>query len=473
MYRLTKTKLVPASRQHLTRGAAAHQFAKELAETAKLALPMVLTQVGQIAMMTTDIAFIGRISAEALAAAALASRFYFISITLGAGLMSAIAPLAAQAFGSNNPGMVRRALRMGLWIALILSVPIMASALQGERILLALDQDPGVARLAQQYLSGLVWGAAPTLWFLAIRGFMGSVNRPQPVFWITMAAIPLNALLVYTLTYGNFGLPRLGIFGAGLSTALVNCGTFLASAYFATQRQPFRDYHVFAHLWRFDWPVLRQLIAIGAPISIASLIESGLFWAASLLAGVISTNALAAHQIAVQVAAILYMIYFGVGMAAAVRVGQAVGRNDRAAINRANLAAMLLGIAIAATLTLAVIAARFEIAALFLIGSADDANATISLTARLLLVGATLFVTDALQCVATGGLRGLKDTRMPLLFAALAWWLIGLPLNYLLGLKIGLGAVGIWIGLSSGTTLYAALLVLRFQYLTTRSYCHG
>lgn len=333
MGKTAKPKAVSASRRRLTRGAAAHQFAVELSETARLALPMVLTQVGQIAMMTTDLAFIGRISAEALAAAALAGRFYLISVTLGVGLMFAIAPLAAQAFGANNLALVRRALRMGLWAALILSLPIMAIALQGEQILLALDQAPDVARLAQQYLFGLAWGAAPALCFLAIRSFMGAVNRPQPIFWITSAAIPINALLVYMLGYGKLGLPRLELFGAGLATTLVNCGTFLAGLWCATKRRPFGDYHAFARPWRFDWPVLRQLIAIGTPISIASLIESGLFWATALLAGLISTSALAAHQIAVQVAAILYMIYFGVGMAAAVRVGQRSAATTVAASN--------------------------------------------------------------------------------------------------------------------------------------------
>ncbi|WP_018321451.1 MATE family efflux transporter [Bradyrhizobium sp. WSM2793] len=470
MDKIAKTRPVSIWRPEVTGRTAIHRFAVELSETAKLAWPMVLTQVGQIAMMTTDLAFIGRISAEALAAAALAGRFYLISVTFAVGLLSAIAPLAAQAFGANNLAAVRRTLRMGLWTALVLSLPIIAVALRAEQILLALGQAPDVARLAQQYLCGLGFSAAPALAFLAIRSFMGAVNRPQPVFWITLSAIPLNALLVYMLAYGKLGLPRLELFGAGLATTVVNCGMFLAGLWFAALRQPFRDYHVLAQLWRFDWRAMRQLIAIGTPISIASLIESGLFWATSLLAGLISTSALVAHQIVVQIAAILFMIYVGVGTAAAVRVGHAAGRDDSAGVKRANLAAMLIGIVIAATLTLALIAARFEIVELFLGRSAGDSEATIGLAAKLLIVGATLFITDAAQCIAAGGLRGLKDTRVPLLFAAIAWWLIGFSLSYWLGLKVGLGAIGIWIGLSIGTTIYAALLVLRFRHLTSRAH---
>ncbi|WP_354101868.1 MATE family efflux transporter [Bradyrhizobium sp. RT5a] len=470
MDKIAKTRPLLVSRPEVNRRTAIHPFAVELNETAKLAWPMVLTQVGQIAMMTTDLAFIGRISTEALAAAALAGRFYLISVTFGVGLLSAIAPLAAQAFGANNIAAVRRTLRMGLWTALVLSFPIIAVALRAEQILLALGQAPDVARLAQQYLFGLGFGAAPALAFLAIRSFMGAVHRPQPVFWITLSAIPLNALLVYMLTYGKLGLPRLELFGAGLATTLVNCGMFLAGLWFAALRQPFRDYHVLAQLWRFDWRAMRQLIAIGTPISIASLIESGLFWATSLLAGLISTSALVAHQIAVQIAAILFMIHFGVGTAAAVRVGHAAGRHDRAGVKRANLAAMLIGMVIAAMLTLALIAGRFEIVELFLGRSDRDSEATIGLAAQLLIVGAALFITDAAQCIAAGGLRGLKDTRVPLLFAAISWWLIGFSLSYWLGMKVGLGAIGIWIGLSIGTTIYAALLVLRFRHLTRRAH---
>ncbi|MCA1378925.1 MULTISPECIES: MATE family efflux transporter [unclassified Bradyrhizobium] len=469
MDKITKTRPRLISRPEVNARTAIRRFAVELSETAKLAWPMVLTQVGQIAMMTTDLAFIGRISTEALAAAALAGRFYLISVTFGVGLLSAIAPLAAQAFGANNLAAVRRTLRMGLWTALVLSFPIIAVALRAEQILLALGQAPDVARLAQQYLFGLGFSAAPALAFLAIRSFMGAVHRPQPVFWITLSAIPLNALLVYMLTYGKLGLPRLELFGAGLATTLVNCGMFLAGLWFAALRQPFRDYHVLAQLWLFDWRAMRQLIAVGTPISIASLIESGLFWATSLLAGLISTSALVAHQIAVQIAAILFMIYLGIGTAAAVRVGHAAGRRDTAGVKRANLAAMLIGIVIAAMLTLALIAGRFEIVELFLGRSARDSE-TIGLAAKLLIVGATLSITDAAQCIAAGGLRGLKDTRVPLLFAAIAWWLIGFSLSYWLGLKVGPGAIGIWIGLSIGTTIYAALLVLRFRHLTSRAH---
>ena len=173
---------------------------------------------------------------------------YFVSFTFGMGLMSAVAPLAAQAFGARNPHLIRRALRTGLWAALLITLPIMAFPLRGEQILLVLGQAGVPARLAQQYLFGLAWGVMPALWFLAIRGFMSAINRPQPILWITLAAIPANAVLAYLLIYGEWGLPRLELFGAGLATTIVNFGTFLAGLWFATRRRPFRKYQVFGHI---------------------------------------------------------------------------------------------------------------------------------------------------------------------------------------------------------------------------------
>ncbi len=440
----------------------------ELTETLKLAVPIALTQLGQIAMMTTDLALIGRLGDEAVAAAALAHTVFFVSFTFGMGLVSAVAPLAAQAFGGRDPRLVRRALRVGLWAALLISLPIMALPLFGERVLLILGQAPATAHLAQKYLLGLGWGIAPGLWFLAIRGFMGAVNRPEPGLWITLAAIPANAVLVWLLIHGAWGLPRLELFGAGLATTIVNFGMFLAALWFAANRRPFKKYRVLGRIWRVDWVLMRQLIVIGAPISIAFLLEYGLFGAAGLLMGLIGTTALAAHQIALQIAAILFMVPFGIGMAATVRVGHAVGRNDAPSVGRAGFVATLLGIVFMSVMTLAVILGRYAIARFFFGEAADSAGAVIDLTAALLLVGATFFVADGIQTVAAGALRGLNDTRIPLLFAAISYWLVGFPAACGLGFRTGLGAIGVWIGLSCGTAVYAVLLILRFRLLTRR-----
>src|SRR5438105_777197 len=338
-------------------------LAIELAETLRLAVPIALTQLGQIAMMTTDIAMIGRLGSEAVAAASLAHTVLFVSFTFGMGLVSAVAPLAAQAFGARKPHLIRRSLRVGLWAALLISLPLMALRFWAEQVLLMLGQAPMTAHLAQEYLAGLVWTILPALWFLAIRGFMSAINRPEPILWITLAAIPANALLVYLLLYGAFGLPHLGLFGAGLATSIVNLGPFLG------------------------------------------------------------------------------------------------------AVRRAGYVATWLGIVLAAILTFAVMVSRFGIAEVFL---GESTDATAELSATLLLVGSTFFIADAIQTVAAGALRGMNDTRVPLLFAILSYWLIGFACACWLGFWTPSGAVGVWIGLSVGTAVYAVFLLLRFRSLASK-----
>lgn len=448
-------------------GVHANHLAQEFVETLRLAVPMMLTQLGQMAMMTTDLALIGRLGEDAVAAAALAHTVYFVSFTFGLGLVVAVSPLAAQAFGAGDVGRMRRTLHVGLWVALVISLPMMASPLYGEHILLTLGQAPHSAQLAQHYLNGLAWGIAPALGFVALRGLMSAMNRPQSPLWITLAAIPANAALVYALIHGLFGLPELGLLGAGLATTLVNLGTFVAALAIVAWRKPFAGYRPLAYLWRIDWPLLRELVGLGAPISFAMLMEYGLFSSAALLMGLISTTALAAHQIALQVTAVLFMVPLGIGMAATVRVGHAFGRNEPAGIRRAGLVAAVLGVAFVSGLTIAIILGRYELGRLFF-GSTEANASTVELTATLLLVGATFFIADALQTIMGGALRGINDTSMTLVFAAIGYWCVGFPIAWALAFHAHLGAVGVWIGLSIGSFVYAGLLILRFRMLTRR-----
>ncbi len=308
---------------------------------------------------------------------------------------------------------------------------------------------------------------APALCFMAVRNFMGAVNRPEPGLWITLAAIPANGLLGYALIHGHWGMPRLELLGAGVATTTVNFGMCAAALWVTYSQRPFRKFHVLGHFWRPDWPLMKELVVIGAPIAVSFLLEYGLFSAAGLLMGLISTSALAAHQIALQIAAILFMVPFGIGMAATVRVGQAFGRGELPAIRRAGIVAIVLGIVFMSVMTLAVIVLRFDLARFFF-GDGPQGMAAVDLAATLMLVGATFFIADGIQTVAAGALRGLSDTRIPLLLAALSYWAIGFTSACALAFWIGLGAVGVWIGLSIGTGLYAILLVLRFLKLTHR-----
>ncbi len=442
----------------------------EIADTTRLAWPMALTQLGQIAMMTTDLALIGRLGDAAVAAVSLAHLILFVGFVFGMGLVSAVATLAAQAFGAREPRMVRRALRMGLWAAVILGVPINVIQLWGEDILIAAGQTPEAAALAGRYLLGLAWSMIPAWCFIALRNFMGAVNRPEPALWITLAAIPSNALLAYALIHGLYGLPRLDLLGAGLATTLVNVMMCVAAVWICYACRPFKKYRVLGNFWRMDGELMRQLVVIGLPISGTMLLEWGLFSSAAILVGWIGTTALAAHQIALQIAAILFMIPFGIAMAATVRVGHAVGRADPIAARRAGFSALALGVAIMVVLTLAVAAFRNHIPLLFLGDAAATAGDTTRLAGALLLIGATWFIVDGIQGIAAGALRGLNDTRLPMLYAALSFWVVGFNSAYALAFWADLGALGIWIGFSLSLWLFGALLTVRFHNLTARGH---
>ena len=230
-------------------------------------------------------------------------------------------------------------------------------------------------------------------------------------------------------------------------------------------RRPFKKYRVLGRFWHADWELMRKLLVIGLPISGGFMLEWGLFSSAALLVGWIGTTALAAHQIALQVATILFMIPFGISLAATVRVGHAVGRGDPVAARRAGFGALALGTVFMTATTAILVALRHEIPMLF-VGDQTDAAGTTNLAATLILVGATFFVTDGVQGIAAGALRGFNDTRVPMLFAALSFWLIGFPSAYGLAFAAGLGAIGIWIGFSIAVGTFAVLLVWRFHRLS-------
>jgi MATE family multidrug resistance protein len=420
-------------------------------------------------MMTSDLMLIGRLGDKAVAAAALAHTVLFSVFVIGMGIIAAVTPLAAQYFGAREPRMVRRALRVGLWASVILGTPLSVVQLWGGELLLALGQSAESAALADRYLAGIAWCLVPSWFFMALRNFMGAVNRPEPGLWITLVAIPANAVLAYALIYGAFGLPALDLLGAGLATTIVSIGMCAVAIWVCYAQRPFRKYRVLGRWWRADWQLMRQLIVVGAPMSGSFLLEYGVFAAAAQLMGWIGTTALAAHQIALQIAAVMFMVPFGVAMAATVRVGHAAGRGDAAATRRAGFAAIALGVSFMAAMTLLVALTRHTLPLLFLGAQAPDPE-TVALAASLLVLGASFFIADGVQTIAAGSLRGLNDTRVPLLFAAISFWLIGFVGCWVFGFTLGLGAYGIWIGLSLGIAVYAILLIWRFQLLTARRY---
>ncbi|MDE0147511.1 MAG: MATE family efflux transporter [Rhodospirillaceae bacterium] len=438
----------------------------EARQTIRLAVPLALMQLSQIAMSTVDVLMIGRLGKEALAGAALGSTLIFLWSVTGMGLVTAVAPLAAQAFGAEDPVGVRRVTRQGLWVTALVSVPGLFALLAMEPVLLWMDQPAVAVRGAGDYLAMVAWSLPMIVGFVVLRCFGAALNRPKPALWMMLAGIPLNALLDYALIFGELGAPRMELAGAGLATTIVQTFLFLGLLWFSTSSRDLRDYRILMRFWRPDWAVFRRIFAIGLPIAGIYLIEMGVFAFAVVMMGWIGATAIAAHHIAIQVAAVTFMVPMGIGQAATVRVGQALGRRDPAGIRRAGFSALGIGIVFMSAMSLLIALFPATLAGLFLDRGMAGSAEVLALAASLLYVAAAFQIVDGMQAIAAGALRGLNDTRIPMVAAAVGYWIIGFGIGWTLGFAAGWGAVGIWIGLALGLASTAVFFVTRFNRMT-------
>jgi MATE family multidrug resistance protein len=408
----------------------------------------------------------GWLSADTLAAGALGANLYFIAFIFGAGLLNAAAPMIARDLG-RDPGAaapVRSTVRLGLWSAAMMSVPCWLALWWSEPLLLAMGQDPRLAALAGTYVHALQWALLPAWGFLVLRSFLSALERPVWSFIIGLAAVGLNAAANWCLMLGHCGCHSLGIFGSGLATLLSSVAMAVALGIVVIAAQPFRRYRLFSGFLRPDGLRLRQFWRLGLPMAATLSFEVTMFNAAVFLMGLIGAASLAAHSIAIQLSSLTFMIPLGIGQAVSVRVGRALGRRDREAIGRAGWTALGLATAFMATMSFTMIAAPRLLISAFL-DTEDPGNAVVVRHATSFLVLAALFqIADGAQSVGAGMLRGLHDARVPMLFALIGYWAIGLPLGVVLAFPMGLGGVGIWIGLAAGLAVVAALMIWRWNY---------
>lgn len=438
----------------------------EARETIRLAAPLVLMQLSQIAMMTIDVLMIGQLGRDALAGAALGSTTIFLCFVIGMGLVMAVSPLAAQAFGAGDAAQVRRVTRQGLWIAALVTIPGVAALLMMGRVLTFLDQPPVAVRGATEYLDAIAWGLPMMVGFVVLRSFGAAVNRPNPGLWIMLAGIPVNALLDYALIFGNLGVPRLELAGAGLATTIVQSIMFLALLVFSIRAAGLQEYRILARFWRPDWVIFRRIFVIGLPIAGIYLLEMGVFSFAVVMMGWIDATSIAAHQIAIQIASVTFMVPMGIGQAATVRVGQALGRRDPPGMRRAGFVALALGIVFMTTMSLVIALFPAWLAGLYLNEDLADSAEVLALAASLLYVAAAFQIVDGMQAIGAGALRGLNDTQVPMVAAGIGYWIVGFGTAWTLGFAFGLGAVGIWIGLALGLAATAIYFLFRFNRRT-------
>lgn len=436
----------------------------EARATLSLALPLVLTNVAQSLIHVTDVVLLGWAGPRVLAAGTLGVNLYVAFLVFGLGLVMASAPMMARALGArrHNVRDVRRTVRQSMWAALAITLPFWAILWNTEAILVAIGQEPELAAGAQSFVRALQWGLLPYLWYLVLRSFISALERPLWSLAVGLVAVVWNAFINYGLIFGRFGFPALGLTGAGIGSASANLLMFAGLALVVTRHRAFRRYRPFGRFWRADWPRFREVWRLGLPIAVTLGLEITIFNAAVFLMGLIGAESIAAHAIAIQIAALTFMVPMGLSQAVTVRVGLAFGRRDPAGVSRAGWTAFALGTGFMAVMALVILAFPHTLVSLFL-DPRDPANApVIGLAVSFLTVAAFFQIFDGAQVVGAGMLRGLHDTRVPMIYAALGYWVIGLLVG--VGLAFGLGwqGVGIWIGLAAGLAVVAALMLARW-----------
>jgi len=442
----------------------------ELRAMLRLAAPIVLTQLCWVAMMTTDIAMIGRLGADPLAGASLALMVFFLGYVVCFGVTMATAALAAQAYGARQPRTVRRVIRQGLWITVLLTVPGLLVFGHAADILRLMGEPAAAVAHAETYMDTLMWALPPSIAFAVLRNFVSALNRPVVALCVMAAGVPMNALLDYGLIFGKFGMPAIGLAGAGIATSAVNVAMFLTLLGIAVTRRPFARYTILVRFWRPDWYQFRQIFRIGLPIAGMMLLEAGFFIGAVFVAGQFGTAVIAAHMIAMQLPHITFMIPMGLSQAATVRVGQAVGRRDPVAAYRAGWTALAVTSGFMAVMMVIVLAIPESFAAIFVDHAHPDSAAVLTLATTFLFYAAFFQLADGIQAVAAGALRGLNDTAVPMLCAVVSYWGLGLVVGVSLAFAGGMGGAGLWLGFDSGLLCAALLLSYRLSRLARRRY---
>lgn len=449
-------------------------WTQEARQLLRLSVPMAATQLAQMVILATDTVMLGRFSKEALAAAAIGNTVFYFLWLFGTGPVSAVSPMIAHVVGRHARSAkprerreVRAVVRMGFW-SVVLMTPFLVTPLFFARdILLALHQEPKLAADAGIFTAALAFGLPCSLAFQVLRNFSTSLNRPQPPMVVMGLAILFNALGDYTLIFGHFGFPRLGLMGSGLASSCSNLFTLVAMTAIVFGIPGLRSYHLLHRFGRAHWRSLTELFHLGLPIGVTMLFEMALFNAATLAMGTFGIAPLAAHQIAITIPSITFMVPLGIGLAGTVRVGLAAGAGDHYAARRAGFTAIGLGAAFMLCAAMVLLLFPRAIATLWLPDIPANRD-VLALAVTFLHVAAAFQLVDGLQVTASMSLRGLKDARGPMWVAGASYWLAGAPMCVLLGFRFGMRGLGIWLGLAFGLLVAAILLTTRFALLSKK-----
>ncbi|MFK7848648.1 MAG: MATE family efflux transporter [Rhodothermales bacterium] len=444
-------------------------YFREVKQTLLLAGPVIASQLGQMSMGFVDTVMVGRLGIEELAGVALGNTIFFVMVIVTMGVIMAVSPMVSQAYGSNDVDAIERSVSEGLRMGLVLSVIPFLVLWNIGPLLVFMGQVPETVALTSGYLRAIAWGIFPFLWYGALRSLVEGVSRPLPVTVITFIALGLNILANYVLMFGKWGFPAMGLEGTGWASAFVYWMMFFAIVIYTRWSSEFNIYRIYSRLKKIDISSFKEIFRVGGPIGVSHGIEAGLFAITALTMGLLGTVSLAAHQVAIQCASYTFMVPMGVGIAASVRVGQFVGMKDRKSAKRAgNVSLMLATLFMCCAAILFLVVPR-SIIGLYINTSLPENAEVVELAIVLLGVAAIFQVFDGIQVAALGALRGLKDTRVPMIICFISYWLIGLAVGMTLTFVFDKGAVGLWWGLVLGLGAAAVMLTWRFRHSTIQT----
>jgi MATE family multidrug resistance protein len=426
-----------------------------------LAYPIMLSMLGQVMTGVADTVMIGWTGSTPLAAAAFANTFFSIPLFFCVGISYAITPLVATASGEGNHKEVNRVLKHGLLINLSAGILVTALIFCIRPFMHFMGQPDEVAVLALPYLDIIAPAIIPTMLFQTFRQFSEGLQHTRVAMIIVIGSNLLNILLNYIFIFGLFGFPELGLNGAGWATLISRLVMGIAMAWYVWSGNIFRSYRSGFSFGKYNSALLSKMLNIGIPAGSQFIFEAGAFGFSSIMMGWIGTVQLAAHHIALNLATISYMTTSGLGAAATIKVGHYLGVKDKLNLRRSAFLMLWMAGAIMAFWAAGFLAGRYYLPSLY-----NDEPEVLSVAASLMIIAAFFQLSDGIQVVCAGALRGIQDVKIPSLLIFCAYWVISLPMGWLLAFKFNMGAEGIWIGLLSGLTLTAFAMVLRFNYLS-------
>ena len=439
------------------------KFLHESASILRLGLPVVAANLLQISMTFTDTVMAGQISPTHLAALAIASSLWHPILLFALGILTTLVPIVAQLHGEGKNESMGEYVLQGFWLSAALCVPAIVLLHNLEPIMSLIGYESEVIRISTGYLKAISTALPGILLYSVLQHFNEGIVLTRPNMYFHVVGLGLNILGNYTFMFGHFGFPAMGAVGAGWASSLVWNAMAVVMLVFCLRFPRFRKYHL---LQRFQWPSishLREILQIGLPTGFATMAETGLFAIVALMVGMLGVTSMAAHSVAVNIASISFMIPWGLSTAITTRVGFTIGRGEPEKARRIGFSGVLLcGIVM---FGMAIVMAAIPET---LISIYTDNSAVTTVAVQLLFMAALFQLSDGLQVGALGALRGLKDTRVPMLVSLFSYSVLGLPIAYLLGLQWGYGVIGLWTGMIVGLTVAAFLHNLRFHQLTRR-----